>query len=187
MAGDPAAAEWFRRAAAPGATSWEQGDGREAWGRPIGALKASLLAGDDDGGRGTRAGRSSSALRRRIADRPLRRCARAARARSLGRGATRSPSRCAGRDDFPHDVADALASIAAHDGDGYGEAVESVVASFESREEYLEDVAVADTALVLDGARAPARHRRAAAGLADASALRLVVGSPSRSSGGTRP
>jgi hypothetical protein len=54
-----------------------------------------------------------------------------------------------GRDDFPHDVADALAYIAAHDVVGYAEAVESVVDSFETRDDYLEDIAVADTALVL--------------------------------------
>jgi hypothetical protein len=52
-------------------------------------------------------------------------------------------------DGFPHDVGDALAFIAAHDVVGYTYAVESVLASFETREEYLEDVPVADTVLVL--------------------------------------
>jgi hypothetical protein len=53
------------------------------------------------------------------------------------------------RDDFPRDVGDALAMIAAEDVVGYTEAVESVLESFETREEYLEDVPVADTVLVL--------------------------------------
>jgi hypothetical protein len=53
------------------------------------------------------------------------------------------------RDDFPRDVGDALAMIAAEDVVGYVEAVESVLESFETREEYLEDVPVADTVLVL--------------------------------------
>jgi hypothetical protein len=53
------------------------------------------------------------------------------------------------RDDFPRDVADALAMLAAEDVVGYVEAVESVLESFETREEYLEDVPVADTVLVL--------------------------------------
>ena len=53
------------------------------------------------------------------------------------------------RDDFPRDVADALAFIAAHDVVGYCESVESVVTSFETREEFLEDAPVADTALAL--------------------------------------
>ena len=53
------------------------------------------------------------------------------------------------RDDFPRDVADALASVAAEDAVGLADAVESVVTSFETRTEYLEDTPVADTALVL--------------------------------------
>src|SRR4051812_31471970 len=43
MAGDEEAAEWLRRAAARWRESWSGGD---SWGRPIGALKASLLADD---------------------------------------------------------------------------------------------------------------------------------------------
>lgn len=50
---------------------------------------------------------------------------------------------------FPHDVGDALAFIAAHDRLGYVEAVESVLASFETRGEYLEDIPLADTVVVL--------------------------------------
>jgi hypothetical protein len=53
------------------------------------------------------------------------------------------------RDDFPGDVADALATLAAGDRPGYILAVESVLDSFETREEHLEDVPVADTVLVL--------------------------------------
>ena len=50
---------------------------------------------------------------------------------------------------FPGEVADALAFVAAEDVVGYIEAVESVLESFEAREEYLEDMPVADTVLVL--------------------------------------
>ena len=53
------------------------------------------------------------------------------------------------RDDFPADVADALAAIAAHDRVAYVEAVESVLESFETRDAYLEDLPVADTVIVL--------------------------------------
>jgi hypothetical protein len=53
------------------------------------------------------------------------------------------------RDDFPSDVGDALAYLAAQDRIGYVEAVEAVLESFESRAEYLEDLPVADTVLVL--------------------------------------
>ena len=50
---------------------------------------------------------------------------------------------------FPTEVADALAFIAAEDVVGYVEAVEDVLDSFETREDYLEDIPVADTVLVL--------------------------------------
>ena len=50
---------------------------------------------------------------------------------------------------FPSDVADALAFIAAPDPVAYVDAVESVLASFETRDAYLEDLPVADTVLVL--------------------------------------
>jgi hypothetical protein len=53
------------------------------------------------------------------------------------------------RDDFPAAVGDALAGIAAEDPLGYTEAVEAVLRSFETRDEYLEDVPIADTVLVL--------------------------------------
>jgi hypothetical protein len=53
------------------------------------------------------------------------------------------------RDDFPPAVGDALAFLAAQDVLGYTEAVEAVLVSFETRDEYLEDMPVADTVLVL--------------------------------------
>ena len=53
------------------------------------------------------------------------------------------------RGDFPAPVGDALAFIAAQDPLGYVEAVEAVLESFETRDEYLEDLPVADTVIVL--------------------------------------
>jgi hypothetical protein len=51
---------------------------------------------------------------------------------------------------FPADVADTLAAIASGtDAVTYVAALESVLESFETRTDYLEDVAVADTVLVL--------------------------------------
>src|SRR5438067_11783000 len=69
----------------------------------------------------------------------------------LGRDAEARPLADALRteDGFPHDVGDALATIAAGDRVGYVEAVESVLESFETRGVYLEDVPVADTVIVL--------------------------------------
>jgi hypothetical protein len=150
MAHDPRAAEWLRRAAARWRESWDAAEATESWGRPIGALKASLLAGDEPAlaplatwtlelGTATSAspvGRYAAAL----ALLALRRWPEARRvAESLRE-----------RDDFPRDVADALAAVAAHDVVCYVGAVEAVVESFERRDAFLEDVRVADTALVLD-------------------------------------
>lgn len=147
MAGDPEAAAWLGLAATTWRESWHGG---ESWGRPIGAIKASLLAGDGaaaesyshwalDAG----AERSESPIGRYCAALALLVLARWADARHVADSLRE-------RDDFPHDVADALAYISAHDVVGFAEAIESVVVSFETRTEFLEDARVADTALVLD-------------------------------------
>ncbi len=156
MADDPAAAEWFRRAAARWRESWDAADGRESWGRPIGTLKASVLAGGDDAVAGY--ARWTLELGCTTAESPIGRYAATLALLALGRWAEARhlAESLRNRDDFPHDVADALASIAAHDVIGYCEAVESVVSSFEAREDFLEEAAVADTALVL----AALAHRR---------------------------
>jgi hypothetical protein len=69
----------------------------------------------------------------------------------LGRDAEARPYAEAirARDDFPSPVGDALACLAAQDPLGYTEAAEAVLESFETRDEYLEDMPVADTVLVL--------------------------------------
>ena len=146
MAGDIDAAEWFQRAAATWRESW---NGGESWGRPIGALKASLLARDDVALEELAPWALS--LGTATAESPIGRYAAALALLALERWpeARHVAESLRERDDFPRDVADALAYIAAHDVVGYIEAVESVVDSFETRDDYLEDIAVADTALVL--------------------------------------
>lgn len=147
MAGDPAASEWLGRAAARWRESWQGG---ESWGRPIGSIKAALLAGDDAGA--AELARWSLALGTPTAASPIGRYAAALALLVLDRDveARHVAESLRDRDDFPHDVADALAYLSAHDVVGYIEAVESIVTSFETREAYLEDAEVADTALVLD-------------------------------------
>ena len=141
---------WFVRAAAGWRESWDAGAAVDAWGRPIGAMKAALLAGDDT--RVTEYAEWALELGTATAASPIGRYAAALALLALGRyaEARHVAESLRERDDFPHGVADALATIAAHDVVGYVEAVESVVTSFETRDDYLEDVAVADTALVLD-------------------------------------
>src|SRR5919198_1508541 len=86
-------ADWLRRAASAYRESWDAGAPPDSWGRPIAAMKALLLAGDD--------------------------------------------------------AADAVVTIAAVDRAGYLLAIEDVLESFERRADFLEDVPVADTVLVL--------------------------------------
>jgi hypothetical protein len=149
MADDGRAAEWLRRAAARWRESWDAGEGRDAWGRPIGALKASLLAGDDAAL--DELARWTLEQGAATAESPIGRYAGALALLSLGRWpeARHVAQTLRERDDFPRDVADALACIAADDAVGLIAAVDSVVESFAARTEYLEDVPVADTALAL--------------------------------------
>jgi len=139
---------WFDEAASAWRESWSDAT-PTSWGRPIGAIKALLLAGDDEAA--AEAGEWALSLGCETADSPIGRYAAALALLTLDRFAeARVPATSIRElDDFPHAVAEALATIAAHDVVGYTEAVESVLASFESRDEYLEDVAVADTVLVL--------------------------------------
>jgi hypothetical protein len=146
MAGDPAAPEWFRKAAGRWRESWSGG---ESWGRPIGALKASLLARDEAAVE--EVARWTLELGTATAESPIGRYAATLALLALERWpeARHVAESLRGIDDFPQDVADALAYVSADDVVGYIEAVDSVVESFETREEFLEDVQVADTALVL--------------------------------------
>jgi hypothetical protein len=149
MAADPSAPVWFGRAAALWRRSWDAGAVRDAWGRPIGALKAALLAGDEASA--AELADWSLELGSATAESPIGRYAGTLALLVLGRWpeARHVAASLRHREDFPRDVGDALEAIAADDPARYGEAVDSVVASFETRSDYLEDVPVADTALVL--------------------------------------
>jgi hypothetical protein len=149
MAGDADAQTWLRRATKRWRESWDAAAPHDAWGRPIGALKASLLAGDDAAVE--ELARWTLELGTATAESPIGRYAAALALLALGRWpeARHVAESLRERDDFPRDVADALAAIAAHDVIEYVQAVESVVASFEGRTDFLEDMQVADTALVL--------------------------------------
>jgi tetratricopeptide (TPR) repeat protein len=149
MAGRPdEAAEWLRRAAERYRESYAEAP-PGSWGRLIGAVKSRVLAGDWPGAEED--ARWTLAERAAEAESPIGRYAAALALLVLGRDTEARPviSSLREREDFPHFVADALANLAADDPVGYAEAVEGVLESFETRDEYLEDVAVADTVLVL--------------------------------------
>ena len=146
---DGEATEWFSLAAERYRESFADAP-PGSWGRPIGAIKSLLMGGDWDGApRPPPSGRS-----RLVQPTPSRRSASTQLASrcSCWRATARRASLADDlrtHDGFPTDVADSLAMISAQDVAGYQLAVESVLDSFESRDEYLEDIPVADTVIVL--------------------------------------
>jgi hypothetical protein len=158
------AAAWFGRAAERYRESFADAP-PGSWGRPVGMIKNRVLAGDWSGAEDeARFALQAGADR---AESPIGRYAAALALLVLGRDeeARVHADAIRVRDDFPAPVGDALAMIAADDPLGYLEAVEAVLRSFETREEYLEDIPVADTVLVL---QALAARRGLAAALSSA-------------------
>lgn len=152
---------WFHRAADRYRESFPDAP-PGSWGRPIGAMKSLVLAGDWPAAED--AARWALETGAPDADGPIGRYAAALALLVLGddEEARVHANAVRTRDDFPEAVGDALAYLAAQDVVGYAEAVEEVLESFETREEYLEDLPVADTVLVL---QALARRRGLAAEL----------------------
>ena len=144
-----AARDWLGRAAARYRESFD-GAPPGSWGRPIGAVKAHVLAGS--WAEAEEAARWALEAGAAKADSPIGRYAASLALLVLGRDqeARVQADAIRIRDDFPAAVGDALAMIGAGtDEVGYVVAVEEVLESFETREEYLEDVPVADTVIVL--------------------------------------
>lgn len=141
------AAGWLRRAARRYRESWEAGAPPGSWGRPIAAMKALLLAGDDASDAAHWALEAGAAQ----AESPIGRYAATLADLVLGRDvdARMAAETLVERDDFPRDVADAVLMIAGLDRMEYAVAVESLLDDFERREDFLEGVRVADTVLVL--------------------------------------
>src|SRR5437879_6483934 len=137
---------WLRRAAERYRDSW-QGAPPGSWGRPIAAMKALLLAGDD----AADAARWALDLGGAGAESPIGRYAATLALIVLHRDAEARvlAETLVGRDDFPRDVADALWMIAGFDRTEYAIAIENLIEDFEGRSEFLEGVRVADTILVL--------------------------------------
>jgi hypothetical protein len=140
--------EWFARAAERYRESWEHAP-PESWGRPIGAIKARVLAGDWDGAAAD--ARWALEVGAAETESPIGRYAAALAFAVLGDwdGVRLHADYARTHESFQNEVADALAFIAAEDVVGYAEAVEDVLESFETRDAYLEDMPVADTVLVL--------------------------------------
>jgi hypothetical protein len=142
------AREWFDRACERYRESWQDAP-PGSWGRPIGILKARILAEDWAGAERDAkwtleqgAGRAETAIGRYAAALAFAVLREWEDARIAAEALRLDES-------FPSDVADALAFIASPDPVAYVEAVDSVLESFETRDAYLEDLPAADTVLVL--------------------------------------
>jgi len=142
------ASEWLHRAAERYRESVADAP-PGSWGRPIGAMKSLVLAEDWEAAE--EAARWALEYGAARSESPIGHYAAALALLILERDheAVAHADAVRTRDDFPNDVGDALAFVAAQDVVGYVEAVERVLESFETRDEYLEDIPVADTVLVL--------------------------------------
>jgi hypothetical protein len=138
--------DWLVRAAETYRRSWADAPAG-SWGRPIGAMKARLIAGDLDGARtdarwALEAGANGS-------ESPIGRYAAALARLVLEEDAATAAimPTLVGAESIPPAVTTTLGALAAHDAVGYETAIRELVADFETRDEFLEDVPVADTVL----------------------------------------
>src|SRR5215475_4541690 len=105
MAGDPdGAREWLRRSAARYRESWSP----NAWGRPLGAMKALLIAGDDAGAAARWALDAGAAE----SESPIGRYAGVLALLVLGRDEEAGDLAARLDEEFPRDVAEALRALA---------------------------------------------------------------------------
>ena len=139
---------WLLRAADRYRESWPDAP-PGSWGRPIGAMKSRLIAGDIEGARGDAhwaldAGAAES-------ESPIGRYSASLAHVMLGNDAAAGEvaSTLQGRDDFPPPVADTLVALTARDASGYDAAIHALVADFEARSGFLEEIPVANTVLAL--------------------------------------
>ena len=142
------AADWLLRAAERYRESWPDAP-PGSWGRPIGAMKSRLIAGDNEGALedarwALEAGAAES-------ESPIGRYAAALAHLVLEENAAAGElaATLPARDDFPPAAADTLTAIAARDAKGYEAAIRALADDFEGRTEFLEDIPVADTVLAL--------------------------------------
>src|SRR6185437_3478361 len=143
MAGDrEGAAEWLGRSAERYRESWSP----DAWGRPIGAMKALLIAGED----ASDAARWALDAGAAEAESPIGRYAGALALLVLGRDDEAVQVAATLGEGFPRDVAAALHALASHDAEPYRAAIAAMRRSSETRADFLEDVPVPDTALALE-------------------------------------
>jgi hypothetical protein len=140
--------DWLVRAAETYRRSWADAP-PGSWGRPIGAMKSRLIAGDLDGAReDARWALDAGAAE---AESPIGRYAAVLAYLALGDDAEAAGlvASLGGAEAIPPAVVESLGALAARDAPAYESAIRALVADFEARDDYLEDVPVADTVLAL--------------------------------------
>ena len=140
--------EWLLRSAETYRRSWENAP-LGSWGRPIGALKCRLIAGDLAGARED--ARWALDVGAAESESPIGRYAGTLARLVLGHddAAAVLAATLVGAEHIPVAVTDALVALARRDAPGYEAAIHALVTDFEGREAYLEDTPVADTVLAL--------------------------------------
>jgi hypothetical protein len=138
--------DWLVRASETYRRSWADAPAG-SWGRPIGAMKARLIAGDLEGARtdarwALEGGANES-------ESPIGRYAAALALLVLEDDAAAAAivPTLAAAESIPPAVSTTLGALATRDAVGYETAIRELVADFETREEFLEDVPVADAVL----------------------------------------
>jgi hypothetical protein len=140
--------DWLVRAAETYRRSWPDAP-PGSWGRPIGALKSRLIAGDLAGAREDAQWALDAGAAR--SESPIGRYAAALAQLVLGEDdeAATLTETLRGVEAIPPAVTESLLALASRDARAYERAITSLVADFESRDEFLEDIPVADTVLAL--------------------------------------
>ena len=150
MGGDTQKARrWLLEAAGRYRESYE-GAPAESWGRMIGAVKLRVIVGDWEGARDD--ARWTLGNGAAGAESPIGIYAACVAQLVLDNDAEAAAlaAQLVAAEGFPADVAGSLSAIATADEGAHASAVRSVVRSFETRDEHLEDVPIADTALMLN-------------------------------------
>jgi hypothetical protein len=142
------AREWLLRSAETYRRSWD-GAPPGSWGRPIGALKCRLVAGDLTGA--SEDARWALAAGAAESESPIGRYAATLAHLVLGRDgeALEAAETLRGAEQIPAAVVDALTALGRREAPAYEQAIRALVTDFENRDAYLEDTPVADTVLAL--------------------------------------
>jgi hypothetical protein len=140
--------DWLVRAAETYRRSWPDAP-PGSWGRPIGAMKSRLIAGDLAGAREDAQWALDAGAA--VSESPIGRYAAALAHLVLGEDgeAAALTETLIAAEAIPPAVSDSLVALTARDDQAYEAAIKALVADFESRDEFLEDIPVADTVLAL--------------------------------------